>query len=121
MLEYSTVKPLKPVINDVRAFKSEAEIANMRKVGQISGRVFTEAMKQTWTREKDLGAFLDYSFLRRGCDGSAYVSVVAGDQVWQQIPILFSIRVTSKERRNHSLCAKRRYTKVNQGPVLQRL
>lgn len=53
----------------------------MRKAGQISGRVFTEAMAKTWMREKDLGAFLDYRFLGRGCDGPAYIPVVAGGQV----------------------------------------
>lgn len=53
----------------------------MRKAGQISGRVFTEAMKQAWTKEKDLEAFLDYRFKARGCDGSAYIPVVAGGKV----------------------------------------
>lgn len=80
LLERSVVKPLKPIINDIRVFKSNAEVANMRKAGQISGRVFTEAMKQSWTAEKDLGAFLDYRFKQRGCDISAYVPVVAGGQ-----------------------------------------
>lgn len=81
ILEASTVKPLKPIINDIRSFKSSAEVANMRKAGQISGRVFTEAMKQAWTKEKDLEAFLDYRFKARGCDGSAYIPVVAGGKV----------------------------------------
>lgn len=53
----------------------------MRKAGQISGRVFTEAMRQTWTREKDLAAFLDYRFKARGCDSPAYVPVVGGGLV----------------------------------------
>lgn len=53
----------------------------MRKAGQMSGRVFTEAMSQTWTCEKDLGAFFDYRFQRRGCDGPAYIPVVAGGKV----------------------------------------
>lgn len=53
----------------------------MRKAGQISGRVFTEAMRQSWTAEKDLGAFLDYRFKQHGCDNSAYMPVVAGGQV----------------------------------------
>ncbi|MCJ1423566.1 hypothetical protein MMC29_001450 [Sticta canariensis] len=78
LLKSSVVKPLKPIINDIRVFKSDAEVANMRKAGQISGRVFTEAMKQAWTAEKDLGAFLDYRFKQQGCDISAYVPVVAG-------------------------------------------
>ncbi|SLM36950.1 xaa-pro aminopeptidase [Lasallia pustulata] len=80
VLESSKVKPLKPVINDIRAYKSEAEITNMRRAGQASGRAFTEAMRQPWTREKDLAAFLDYRFKIQGCDTSAYVPVVAGGQ-----------------------------------------
>lgn len=81
LLESSVVKPLKPIINEIRVLKSSAEVANMRKAGQISGRVFTEAMRQSWTAEKDLGAFLDYRFKQHGCDNSAYMPVVAGGQV----------------------------------------
>ncbi|KAI4133546.1 MAG: hypothetical protein LQ347_002138, partial [Umbilicaria vellea] len=80
LLESSKVKPLKPVINDIRVYKSEAEIANMRRAGQASGRAFTEAMRGSWAREKDLAAFLDYRFKVQGCDTSAYVPVVAGGQ-----------------------------------------
>lgn len=81
LLNSSTIKPLKPISNEIRVFKSDAEIVNMRKAGQISGRVFTEAMRRRWTTEKDLGAFLDYKFRQSGCDGSAYVPVVAGGDV----------------------------------------
>lgn len=80
-IKSSSVKPLSPIINELRAFKSGPEIANMRKAGQISGRVFTEAMKQQWGYEKDLQAFVEYWFKRGGCDGSAYVPVVAGGMV----------------------------------------
>jgi intermediate cleaving peptidase 55 len=68
-------------MNELRVFKSNAEIANMRRAGQISGRILTEAMKQQWCYEKDLGAFVEYGFKRDGCDGSAYVPVVAGGMV----------------------------------------
>ncbi|KAI9877181.1 MAG: hypothetical protein M1830_004616 [Pleopsidium flavum] len=78
IVETSRVKPLKSLINDLRVLKSQAEIANMRKAGQASGRAFTEAMRQEWTREKDLAAFLDYQFKIKGCDSSAYVPVIAG-------------------------------------------
>ena len=50
----------------------------MRTAGQISGRVFTEAMRRAWTHEKDLAAFMDYRFRVQGCETSAYVPVVAG-------------------------------------------
>ncbi|OLN85162.1 Intermediate cleaving peptidase 55 [Colletotrichum chlorophyti] len=72
--------PLYPVVNSLRSIKSPAEVANMRRAGQISGRVITDAMRRSWTREKDLHAFLDYRFVADGCDGPAYVPVVAGGQ-----------------------------------------
>ncbi|KAL8965083.1 MAG: hypothetical protein Q9197_006683, partial [Variospora fuerteventurae] len=78
ILESVTVKPLRSILNDLRNIKSDTEIANMRKAGQASGRAFTEAMRQAWTTEKDLNAFLEYTFKRNGCDASAYVPVVAG-------------------------------------------
>lgn len=53
----------------------------MRKAGQASGRAFTDAMRQTWTKEKELAAFVDYKFRMNGCDGPAYIPVVAGGQV----------------------------------------
>ena len=81
IFEASKLKPLKPLMNDLRVFKSDAEIANMRAAGQNSGRSFTEAMRHAWTKEKDLAAFIEYKFKRQGCDGSAYVPVVAGGQV----------------------------------------
>ncbi|CRK25477.1 hypothetical protein BN1708_004027 [Verticillium longisporum] len=74
----STRSPLYPILNTLRAIKSPAEIANMRKAGQISGRVITDAMRRAWTREKDLHNFLDYRFAVDGCDGPAYIPVVGG-------------------------------------------
>ena len=73
-----TKTPLFPVMNKLRVVKSSAEIANMRKAGQISGRAITEAMRRNWRSEKDLHAFLDYHFKVNGCDGPAYIPVVAG-------------------------------------------
>lgn len=70
--------PLYPVMNKLRVVKSAAEVANMRKAGQISGRAITEAMRRGWTKEKDLHAFLDYQFATNGCDGPAYIPVIAG-------------------------------------------
>ncbi|KAG6186241.1 hypothetical protein E4U36_000783 [Claviceps purpurea] len=69
---------LSPVMVKLRAIKSAAEVANMRKAGQISGRAITDAMRRGWTKEKDLHAFLDYQFIINGCDGPAYIPVVAG-------------------------------------------
>ncbi|KAF2744605.1 metallopeptidase [Sporormia fimetaria CBS 119925] len=69
---------LRSIMNELRVIKSEAEIKNMRKAGQHSGRAFTDAMRQTFTGEKDLESFLDYWFKQDGCDGPAYVPVIAG-------------------------------------------
>ena len=78
LLSDRKVQPLRPLMNDLRVFKSEAEIANMRKAGRASGRAFTNAMRQRFSREKDLAARLDFDFKTAGCDASAYVPVVAG-------------------------------------------
>lgn len=72
--------PLYSVMNKLRVVKSPAEVTNMRIAGQISGRVITDAMRQPWKREKDLHAFLDYQFIINGCDGPAYIPVVAGGE-----------------------------------------
>ncbi|KAJ9640374.1 aminopeptidase [Coniosporium tulheliwenetii] len=48
----TAVRPLRPLMNNLRVTKSEAEIRNMRKAGQASGRAFTEAMRQSWTKRK---------------------------------------------------------------------
>jgi intermediate cleaving peptidase 55 len=50
----------------------------MRKAGQMSGRSITAAMSQSYDKEKDLGAFIDSLFKLNGCDGPAYVPVIAG-------------------------------------------
>ncbi|KAM0464077.1 hypothetical protein ACHAO4_000804 [Trichoderma viride] len=70
--------PLYPVMNKLRVIKSPAEVTNMRLAGQISGRAITNAMRRSWIKEKDLHAFLDYEFTINGCDGPAYIPVVAG-------------------------------------------
>ncbi|KAG0651779.1 Intermediate cleaving peptidase of 55 kDa [Hyphodiscus hymeniophilus] len=78
MIKDSKVKALKPLMHEIRVIKSEAEITNMRMAGKISGRAFTDAMRRQWTKEKDLGAFLDYEFKTGGCEATAYIPVIAG-------------------------------------------
>jgi intermediate cleaving peptidase 55 len=77
----SSVEPLRPLLNKLRVRKSDGEIANMRKAGQASGRAYTSAMGQSYEREKYLGAFLDSLFKLNGCEGQAYVPVIAGGKV----------------------------------------
>ncbi|GAQ03228.1 intermediate cleaving peptidase 55 [Aspergillus lentulus] len=78
MVDYRKVKPLRNILNEMRVFKSEDEVVQLRRVGQASGRAFTETMRQAFTKEKDLNSFLEYNFKVNGCDGSAFVPVVAG-------------------------------------------
>jgi intermediate cleaving peptidase 55 len=73
-----TVESLRPLLNKLRVKKSDAEIINMRKAGQMSGRSITAAMRQSYDKEKDLGTFIDSLFKLNGCDGQAYVPVIAG-------------------------------------------
>ena len=75
------VEPLRPLMNKLRVKKSEAEVANMRIAGRASGRAFTNAMHNSFTGERILGAFLDYHFKLNGLDGPAYVPVIAGGSV----------------------------------------
>jgi intermediate cleaving peptidase 55 len=71
---------LRPLLNDLRVVKSPSEIELMRIAGRASGRAHTDAMRAlpTWTREKQLDAYLRYRFLVHGCDTSAFEPVVAG-------------------------------------------
>lgn len=85
ILTMARVKPLKGYLNNLRVTKSIAEIANLRKAGQASGRAFTDAMRHQWATERDLEAFLDYHFRSNGCEETAYVPVVAGGEVRVQI------------------------------------
>lgn len=75
------VRPLRPLLNQLRVRKSEAEITLMREVGKASGRAMTDCMRQSWTGEKVLRANLEFGFLRRGMDGVGYIPVVAGGTV----------------------------------------
>ncbi|KAF2737035.1 hypothetical protein EJ04DRAFT_461867 [Polyplosphaeria fusca] len=77
-VEGVSLKSLRPLLNELRVIKSENEVRNMRKAGKLSGRAITDAMRQSFTGEKDLDSFLDYWFKQDGCDGPAYVPVVAG-------------------------------------------
>lgn len=81
LLSGQKTRPLKPIINDLRMYKSDSEILNMRIAGQASGRGFTDSMRHGWTKEKDLESFLEYRFKVHGCDTWAFVPVVAAGNV----------------------------------------
>ncbi|KAI9347695.1 peptidase M24, structural domain-containing protein [Obelidium mucronatum] len=63
----------------LRVVKSAAEIAVLRKSGQISGRAHAETMAATkpGVSEAFLHSVMDHSVRKRGSDGMAYVPVVA--------------------------------------------
>lgn len=79
-LKNTTVRQLRPLMNELRVLKSEAELDCMRRAGTISGAVITEAMRNQYTTEKQLWADLAYGFRSQGLDGEAYVPVIAGGQ-----------------------------------------
>lgn len=81
IIQAHKVKPLRPVLNELRAFKSESEVVNLRLAGQASGRAFTDSMRQEFDTEKELSSFLQYQFQVNGCSGSAFVPVVGGGRV----------------------------------------
>ena len=81
LLEPHNVTSLRPLLNGLRVVKSESEINLMRRVGQLSGRAITEAMREHFVSENDMWAFLEYRFKKQGCDRSAYVPVIAGGEV----------------------------------------
>ncbi|KAL4804374.1 peptidase M24, structural domain-containing protein [Aspergillus unguis] len=78
LVDPNNVKPLRPILNEMRAFKSEEEVLQLRRVGQASGRAFTESMRHKFTGEKILTSFLECNFKINGCDTSAFIPVVAG-------------------------------------------
>lgn len=106
VLQSTTVLPLKDIINEIRNLKSDAEIANMRKAGQASGRAFTDAMRRAWTKEKDLAAYMEYKSRTNTCDGSAYIPVVAGGQVRSALAWTVNIPLTPTEWQHNPLHAE---------------
>ncbi|OQO13259.1 hypothetical protein B0A48_01487 [Cryoendolithus antarcticus] len=78
LLASSTVRPLRPLMNDLRIIKSSSELTNLRRAGAISGEVLTAAMSRPQHSEAQLWADLSYGYRSAGLDGEAYVPVVAG-------------------------------------------
>lgn len=78
LIDSRKIKQLRHIINELRAYKSPAEIELMHRVGRMSGKAHTDAMRQSFTGERDLDAYLRYKFITNGCDQIAYEPVVAG-------------------------------------------
>lgn len=108
IVDHRSVKPLKPLLNEMRVFKSENEVVQLRLLGQSSGRAFTESMRKTFETEKELSSFLEYQFKVNGCDGSAFVPVVAGGKVSPALPRALATGANScTARLEHSLHTER--------------
>ncbi|KAI5952428.1 ICP55 [Candida jiufengensis] len=76
------INPLNKLIAELRSVKSSAEIEVMHAACQISSRAINKAMGQVSTKnlfqtEKTLAKYLDYQFVKGGCDKQAYIPVVA--------------------------------------------
>ncbi|ODV79215.1 uncharacterized protein CANTADRAFT_52362 [Suhomyces tanzawaensis NRRL Y-17324] len=73
---------LSPLVAKQRSIKSEAEIQVMQAAGQISGRAINKAIAKVGSpsplyTEKTLAKYLEYEFVKGGCDKQAYIPVVA--------------------------------------------
>ncbi|KAG7193718.1 uncharacterized protein KQ657_000408 [Scheffersomyces spartinae] len=76
------VRGLTNIIAKLRLVKSDNEINVMHAVGQISSRAINKAIAQVGSEtplmtEKSLAKYLEYQFVRGGCDKQAYIPVVA--------------------------------------------
>ena len=69
-------------LNELRLFKSSAEIKAMRKAGEISAKAHIRAMRFTqpghW--EYQVEAEIIHEFMRNNCRSSAYPSIVGGGE-----------------------------------------
>ena len=84
MVPERKVRSLRPLMNDLRIFKSPAEVACMREAGRASGLAHTDAMRTAVTgafqTERELHAFLNWRQVHHGCETSAFEPVVAGGE-----------------------------------------
>ncbi|KAI5949521.1 ICP55 [Candida theae] len=76
------ISPLSAKVAALRKIKSPAEIEVMHAAGQISSRAINKAIGQVGSEnpiaaEKTLAKYLEYQFVRGGCDKQAYIPVVA--------------------------------------------
>ncbi len=68
------------IVHEMRLIKSANEIAILHQAASISAQAHIRAMQvcQPGMNEYQLRAELDYTFLRNGCSGPAYGSIVGG-------------------------------------------
>lgn len=75
----SVIDP-RPILHEMRLFKSESELAWMRASIAIAAEAHRAAMGETHPgqMEYEIEALIEYTFRRRGAEGWAYPSIVAG-------------------------------------------
>lgn len=69
-----------PILHEQRLFKSEAELAIMRRAAEVTAEAHlaTMAAAAPGVNECELDGILEYTFRRRGGSGAAYTPIVAG-------------------------------------------
>ncbi|KAK6204625.1 peptidase M24, structural domain-containing protein [Scheffersomyces amazonensis] len=76
------IQPLSAKLAEQRAIKSDSEIQVMHAAAQISSRAINKAIAKVgsefpFSTEKTLAKYLEYQFVKGGCDKQAYIPVVA--------------------------------------------
>jgi Xaa-Pro aminopeptidase len=75
----SEIRDLDPILDELRAFKSPAEIAILRQATRITGLAIMEAMRDArpGMYEYELQADAEYVFKKNGAYGAAYFALIA--------------------------------------------
>lgn len=79
------IRNLTPILDELRSVKSPAEVALLRRAGELSARAVTEAMRITRPGliEYQLGALAEYVYLYAGAHGDGYRPIIAsGENIW---------------------------------------
>ena len=76
-------KDLSPILNEMRAIKSAAEIALITRATKIGGEAIIEAMRSTapGLAEYEIDSVAQFIFTRHGAQGEAYRDIVASGPV----------------------------------------
>ena len=76
---------LSPILDEMRAIKSAAEIAMIERATRVGGEALMESMRSTapGVAEQELDALARFLFVRHGAQGEAYRAIVAsGGNAW---------------------------------------
>jgi Xaa-Pro aminopeptidase len=79
------IRDLSPILDGMRLIKSPAEIALMRRAGELTAIAALEAMRSTrhGVMEYQLGAVAEYQFLVNGARGGGYRPIIpGGSRIW---------------------------------------